>query len=59
MSGQCVGSLVCLQIKDQDCILGNFMSYCFNINHIRLVVNGQVLPTSVINLNYASRDFGG
>lgn len=59
MSGQCIESLVCLQIKHQDCILENFMSHCFNINHIRSVVNGQVLPTSVINLNDASRDFGG
>lgn len=51
MSGQCIGFLVCFQIKHQDCILESFMSSCFNINHIRSVVNKQVLPTSVINLN--------
>lgn len=43
ISGQCIGSLVCLQINHQDCILENFMSHCFNSNRIRSVVNGQVL----------------
>jgi len=57
MSGQYIASLVCLQIKPQDCILENFMSHCLNVDHISSVVKGQFLPSSLTNLNHASRDF--